>query len=300
LLPNLAQKAAKVTMLQRSPSYVMGFPSKSSGDTWIRKYLPAWFANNFIRYKFIIMPLLFFKVCRAYPEYGKKIVRQNAEAQLPKSVPIDPTFNPSYGPWEQRLCVCPDGDFFKCLGDGTTEVVTDVIKTVTSNGIDTVSGKTLDADIIVTATGLKLSLAGGAKIRVDGKPVQISEKFFWRSVMLQDVPNATVVIGYTNASWTLGSDTTASMICRLLKYMDKNNFSSAAPRVESEDGMKSAPVLNFSSTYIEKAKGALPRAGDKAPWLPRKDYFTDTWIAKYASLSTMVTGLEFTKVFEAR
>lgn len=300
LIPNLAKDAAKVTMLQRSPSYVMGFPRADTGDSWVRKWMPPWFANNYLRWKFIIMPLLFFKFCRAFPKQARKIIRGNTESQLPKTVPHDPAFNPTYNPWEQRLCICPDGDFFKSLGTGKADVVTDTIKTVTDSGIVTASGKNLEADIIVTATGLKIQMAGGAKISVDGNAISINSKFFWRSVMLQDIPNASVVMGYTNASWTLGSDTTANLLCRLFKYMDKNNLSSVTPRVAAGSKMADSAFLDFNSTYIEKAKGTLPRAGDRGPWLARSDYFTDTWTASYGSLRNLITDLHFTKMFEVK
>jgi cation diffusion facilitator CzcD-associated flavoprotein CzcO len=190
------------------------------------------------------------------------------------------------------LCASPDGDFFKALRDGTADVVTDKIKTVTATGIETESGKTLDTDIIVTATGLKMQLVGGAPITIDSTPLVLADKFVWRGMMLQDVPNAVVVVGYANASWTLGSDSTALQVSRLLKYMDKHGMAYAIPRVPEGQKMEPSPMINLSSTYIEKARALLPRAGDTGPWKPRLNYLTDQWQASHGSVTT---DIEFTK-----
>lgn len=290
LLPNLVDKAAHVTMLQRSPTYIMALPAVDPLGDWIRKWFPTRWAHTLVRWKFLILPFIFFSICRKWPNAGRKTIRKNQEAYLPKDTKYDPDFNPSYGPWEQRLCVCPDGDFFKAITKKSGSIVTDTITNITADSIQTKSGKTLDTDIIVTATGLKMQLAGGAVISIDGKPVAINEKFMWKGVMLQDVPNAAMMIGYTNASWTLGSDITALQCCRLLKHMDRNNQSSAIPRVPKGREMKHEPLLNLSSTYIEKAKGSLPSAGDIAPWKPRQSYLTDLMAAQFGSLTK---GLEF-------
>jgi len=290
LLPNIAEKAAKVTMLQRSPSYVMALPAVDPTGNFMKKWLPAWMASTLVRWKFLILPFIFFKFCRAFPNAARKVIQANTKKHLPPSIPHDPNFKPAYNPWEQRLCVCPDGDFFKALQNGNADVVTDTIKSVTSSGIQTASGKFIDADIIVTATGLKMQLAGGARISSDGVPVDISTKFMWKGVMLQDMPNAAFVIGYTNASWTLGADATAQTVCRLMKHMDSINASSAVPRVPVGQKIKSTPVLNLNSTYIEKAKGMLPRAGDVAPWLPRANYLADYWVSNYGDVTK---GMEF-------
>jgi cation diffusion facilitator CzcD-associated flavoprotein CzcO len=291
LFPVLAEKAEKVTMLQRSPTYILALPSVDPTGDLIRKVLPGWMAHRIVRWKFLVLPFLFFKFCRAFPNAARKVIRANAEKQLPKSMPHDPNFNPSYNPWEQRLCVCPDGDFFKALRERNSDIVTDTIKNVTATGIETESGKTIEADVIITATGLKMRLAGGAKMSVDGVHVNFSEKYLWKGVMLQDLPNAAVVIGYTNASWTLGADATAQLVCRLMKYMESKRLTSAVPRVKNGEKLKAQPVLNLNSTYIEKAKGQLPKAGDSGPWQPRANYLTDHWVASHGNLTT---GLDFT------
>lgn len=292
LVPTLAQKASKVTMLQRSPTYIISQPGVDPVGRLIYKLLPTFLALKIVRLKFLIIPFLFSKFCQAYPNAARWALRKRAERQLPKNIPHDPHFSPSYNPWEQRLCVALDGDFYAALRSGTADIVTDKIKTITGTGVETVSGKTLDADIIVTATGLKLQFLGGAAITIDSKPLNVAEKYVWKGQMLQDVPNAVLVIGYMNASWTLGSDSTALHLSRLLKYMDKNGMGSATARVPEGSKMQSQPVINLSSTYIQRAKSALPLAGDKGPWRPRLNYLTDQWEASYGSVTT---DIEFAK-----
>lgn len=290
LLPVLGEKATSVTMLQRSPGYIVGVPQKDPTSLFVKRYFPTWLAQKIVRLKLLILPFLFFCFCRSFPNAGRKAIRKRTQKELPPSVPHDPHFNPSYNPWEQRLCVAPDGDFYKALRERKTNIVTDTISTVNEHSIRTTSGKIIDADIIITATGLQMQLAGGARIRVDETEIDIPDKFLWKGVMLQDVPNACIVIGYTNASWTLGADTTAKLVCRLLKHMNSHGMTSAVPRVADED-METQPVLNLNSTYIVKAKGSMPKAGNVAPWLPRANYFRDFWEAKWGSITT---GLQFT------
>ena len=290
LLPVVAEKASKVTMLQRSPTYVMSLPSSDPMGNFVRRFLPNWLAFKIVRWKFLILPFIFFQFCRVFPNAARAVLKRRAEADMPKNIPHDPTFKPKYNPWEQRLCVCPDGDFWKALHTGNANVVTDHIETVTEHGITTQNGTKLDADIIVTATGLKMQLAGGARVTVDGKAIDFGEKFMWKGMMLQDLPNAAFVIGYTNASWTLGADATAQHITRMLNYMEKKGLTSATPRVAKGEKLAASPVLNLSSTYIEKAKGQLPKAGDSGPWKPRSSYLTDRWIASHGNLTT---GMHF-------
>ncbi|KAG4435531.1 hypothetical protein IFR05_008998 [Cadophora sp. M221] len=296
LLPNLVEKADHVTILQRSPSYIMALPAVDPMGNFIRKWLPTWLAHTLVRWKFLILPFIFFKFCRAFPNAARKVIQGNTKKQLGDcNVPLDPNFKPSYNPWEQRLCVCPDGDFFKALHRGNADMVTDTIKTVTAKGIQTDSGKFIDADVIITATGLKMQLAGGSKITVDNKRIDVSTKYVWKGVMLQDVPNAAIVIGYTNASWTLGADATARLVCRLLKKMDQEKDGVATATIEPGLKMNPSPMLNLNSTYIEKAKGELPKSGDVAPWKPRSNYLADYWVAGYGNLNT---GLKFSKLLK--
>lgn len=292
LLPNIAESAAKVTMLQRSPGYVVAVPSVDSTGAWMRRWLPTWLAYKLVRWRFLVLPFLFFLFCRKFPNAARRLIEWETTKQLPDNIPHDPNFNPRYGPWDQRLCVCPDGDFFEALKHGKADVVTDTIKTVTGDGILTETGKKLAADIIITATGLKMQLVGGASVSVDGVHVDLSKKFAWKSAMLQDIPNAALMIGYTNASWTLGADTTAHLVCRLCQYMDGKHMGSATPRVKEGINMTASNFLNLNSTYIEKAKGDLPSAGDRAPWKARSNYFVDSWTASH----DLTTDLQFEKI----
>ena len=293
LVPNLAQKAASVTMLQRSPSYIVAVPQDDAINRLARNWLPASWAHSFIRMKFFLMPWLFFKFCRAFPNAARKGIKKNAAKLLPKDYSMNPNFEPKYGPWDQRLCVSPQGDFYDAIREGKAEVLTGTIQEVTEKSIIMAnSDKVLHPDIIITATGLKLSMAGEAKITVDNEPVKISEKFLWKGIMLQDVPNLAFSIGYTNASWTLGADATSQFVTRLLNILKRDGQTSAVARVDKGSGLGEEQVLNLNSTYIVKAVGALPKAGDKAPWLPRNMYLFDLWDAKRGKL----TDLHFSRV----
>jgi len=293
LIPALAEAATHITMLQRSPSYILAQPATDSFGQWASKLLPSWMAYRIARLKFLMLSFLFIKFCSFYPLAARALIKKATVKELPESVPHDPHFEPRYNPWEQRLCLCPDGDFFKAMRAGKASVVTDTITTVTETGIQLASGQTLDADVIVTATGLKIKIAGGAPISIDNTPITLSEKFLWKSVMLQDVPNMATVIGYTNASWTLGADATALLVCRLLRYMKDQGITAAIPRLEHPESMKTVPALNITSTYVVRGKGELPKTGDKAPWLPRDTYFSDLWGAQYGSITQ---GMQFERV----
>jgi cation diffusion facilitator CzcD-associated flavoprotein CzcO len=287
LVPELAKKASHATMLQRSPTYIVSLSNKSRG--WFSWLLPSIIQHKLTRLSWAFTARLFFLFCQAFPNLAKRILRREALRQLPANIPHDPHFKPRYNPWDQRVCFCPDGDFFKALRSGRADIKTDTIRTVTEHGIELDSGETLEADIIVTATGLKMQIAGGSTIVVDGEKIDISEKFIWNGVMLQDVPNAGFVIGYTNASWTLGADATATLICRLLKYMDRRNITAAIPRVDASSKLQPRRLLNLSSTYISVAEKHLPKAADARPWLPRDNYFSDIFKAMFGRLDT---GLE--------
>ncbi|CAG8960540.1 hypothetical protein HYFRA_00008260 [Hymenoscyphus fraxineus] len=311
LLPELAKTAAFVTMVQRSPSYFAAVPTIDKLGESIRGIFPTWLYSKLLRWKHIIGTFLVNTFCAYFPNAARKGLTGKTAKLLPKSVPVDPHFTPSYNPWEQRLCVSPDGDFFTALKQGKANIVTDTIKTVNSTGLITSSGVQIDADIIVTATGLKMMMLGGAEIIVDGKTVSFPETFLWRSTLIQNVPNAAVFVGYSNASWTLGSDTGSQLICRVLKHMRRNAFTSATPTLGSTDpfsgddqsvalewqGMCDRKILNLSSTYFSKAKECIPKAGDRGPWQPRSNYFSDAWGALYGSLTQ---GIRYEKFESGR
>ncbi|KAF9889514.1 hypothetical protein FE257_007224 [Aspergillus nanangensis] len=284
LLPKMAESAAKVTMLQRSPTYILSLPNRRR--TLLSYLLPTALYRKLQRISWLLTSRFFFLFCQSFPTIARLILRLSVKLQLPRHVPYDPHFRPRYNPWDQRLCVCPDGDFFKSLHTGRADVKTDTIASVTPTGIDLTSGDSLDADIIVTATGLRLQIAGGTSLSVDGVPVHLSEKFLWHGIMLQDLPNAAFVIGYTNASWTLGADATAQFLVRLLGEMDRRGVKAAVPRVPAEKQKVLQPrrLLNLSSTYVTKAEEHLPKAADRGPWLPRDNYLDDLKFAKKGSI----------------
>lgn len=291
LLPNLAKKASHVTMLQRSPSYFISIPN-SERRPWTDRWLPRWLSCKINRYKFLIFTHIFYHYCLMFPNAAKKWMRSNTIKMLPSAVPYSPHFEPRYNPWEQRLCICPDGDFFKSLHDGKADIVTSHIKTVSETGIELESGNKLDTDIIVTATGLKLQFGGGARISVDGIPLRLPDKFTWNAVMLQDVPNCFLVFGYANASWTLAADTAATLVCRLLQQMNREGLASAVPKIDHPEEIKLSTTLTLTSTYVLKALGSFPKSGVSGPWKSRSNYFMDYYKAKYGDIST---GLQFSK-----
>ncbi|KFY79741.1 hypothetical protein V499_01310 [Pseudogymnoascus sp. VKM F-103] len=293
LLPVVAQKASKVTLLQRSPAYIVAVPAKDKTAQFLCTLLPVWLAYKILRWKFVLVTFIFFRFCHSFPEAAKKLIRGGAEKLLPKRITYDPHFKPAYNPWEQRLCACPDGDFYKAFQQENVDIVTSRIRDVTGNSIITESGEVLETDIIVTATGLKLQLAGGATISIDGKPIALQEKFLWKGVMVQDIPNMSFIIGHTNASWTLGADSSATFTCRVLKYMERKYMASAVPTMPDSESAVGAPILNLNSTYIEKAKGCLPQVSTSGPWKRRSHWLKDDWIAHYGSLTA---GMKYTKL----
>ena len=235
---------------------------------------------------------IFFLFCQRFPNFARWLLKLNVRKQLPNHIPYDPHFKPRYNPWEQRLCVCPDGDLFRSLRQGKADVKTDTIREVTKNGIILNSGEQLEADIIITATGLRLQIAGGATLSVDGKKIDVGDKYLWNGIMLQDLPNAAFVIGYTNASWSLGSDATALFVCRLLKELESRKLIAAVPRLKEKDAatLQDRPLLNLKSTYVSLAERVLPKAADRGPWQPRDHYLKDL---KFAHSGDIDPGLEF-------
>jgi cation diffusion facilitator CzcD-associated flavoprotein CzcO len=291
LIPSLVEKASHVTMLQRSPSYILSIPAVDPIVTFIRRSLPKRLGLKAARAFCLIRNIIFYKFCTIFPNAGRNILLKGVKSQLPQDWPLNPNFVPTYDPWDQRICVCPDGDFFKSLSSGKASVTTGHIKVVTSDTIVLKeSSQILRPDIIVTATGLKIQVAGGAEIRVDGKPFQASTKFFWHGLMLQDLPNAAVILGYTNNTWTLGADAASQIVCRFLNHMQRKGHAVAVPRVEDESSLKLVPLLNLKSTYVERAKAYLPKAASMAPWKPRANYVEDMWLARWGDLTK---GMQF-------
>lgn len=299
ILPVIAKTAAKVTMLQRSPSYVMPLTSSPGHIFAVRRFLPKRIAETINFWKDIFLQTLLRMFCITFPDFARRILIKGMARELEGSgIPVDPHFTPRYYPWSQRLCVCPDGDFYHALRGGNCDVVTDHIDTVTETGIKTQSGKTIDADIIVTATGLRLLILGGVDCTVDGQRFEISEKFAWRNFMLEGVPNMAMVIGYTNMSWTLGSDACLRLLMRVIHHMKKIGAVAVRPVVQNRETLKSEPLISMKSTYFLVAQDKLPRKAGVDPWNERKGYISETFMASFGRIESITKGLAFTMGLE--
>jgi cation diffusion facilitator CzcD-associated flavoprotein CzcO len=275
-VPALAATAAHVTMLQRSPTYIMPVPSRDTLNRRLRQLLGEERAYAVTRRKNIIRQSLGYRLSKRHPELVRRFVRRiNAQHLKGSGVDIDVHFKPAYGPWDQRLCAVPDADLFKALRAGTASVVTDHIDTFTETGIRLRSGQELAADVIVTATGLDLLAFGGIDLHVDGRPVMLSETVAYKSLMLSGVPNFVFAVGYTNASWTLKVDLVCAYFCRLLAHADARGWDAAVAELPA-DGMALRPLLDFDAGYVLRSLDELPKQGDRAPWHLAMDYRRDT------------------------
>lgn len=284
LLPNIATKAAHVTMVQRSPTYIMSM-NNETGNSLRHKLLPRSWAFKIDRWIFMWTIVILYNICRLFPERSRKTLQGAVEKQLPKHISVDPHFTPSYKPWDQRLCFAPNGDFFESLRTGKAHVETGHIKSVSTDCVILESGKQLGADIIIPATGLKLAIGGHISISVDNKPVDLADRFAWHAALLQDVPNLAFMMGYINASWTLGAETTAHIVCRILQHMKIKGYDIATPRMPAGSPIQPRLMWNLDATYVKKATSSMPRCGDIGPWKGRVNYFVDLWKAKYGSIT---------------
>ncbi|WP_028637780.1 flavin-containing monooxygenase [Nocardioides sp. URHA0032] len=273
LVPAMAQAgAAHVTMLQRSPTYVLSLPGRDPIATRLHR-LPSALRYRIVRAKAILASTLFFQLSRRRPEMVKGFIRKEAAKQLPPDVDVDEHFRPAYNPWDQRVCFVPDGDLFEALRSGSASVVTDHIERFTERGILLRSGEELEADVIVSATGLTLKAMGGVELTVDGAEVKMQDTMTYKALMLSDVPNFVFTIGYTNASWTLKADLVADFVCRLLRHLDEHGVRRVvAPR---DPSVGEERLIDFSSGYILRALDELPKQGDREPWKLRQNYLKD-------------------------
>ncbi len=292
IIPVLAEKTARVTMLQRSPTYIVSRPSQDALARMLRRRLPTRIAYAIARWYFVLFGIYFFGLCRRKPEAVKKWIVSQASAQLSTDYDVKTHFTPSYNPWRQRLCLAPDGDFFRAIKAGKADVVTDQIATFTESGIRLQSGRELAADIIITATGLKLLLLGGIQIAVDGKPVKFSETTNFKGVMFSDVPNLFAAFGYTNASWTLKCDLTCAYVARLINHMDRRGYAACTPRLR-DPSVSPEPLIDFSSGYVQRAIDQLPRQGSKKPWKLYQNYVRDLLSLRFGSIDD--GALEFAR-----
>lgn len=282
IVPKIAEKVEKVTMLQRSPTYIAAFPNKDKVAKFIKRLLPNKLAYKIIRTKNILTQIAFYKLCKKFPKTMKKLLLKQIKKAL-EDFPVDPHFTPNYKPWDQRFCIVPDGDFFKAIKSGKAFIETEIIEAFTENGIKLKSGKTLEADIIISATGLKLLPFGGAEISLNNKPFDITKQFIYKGLMLSELPNFFVFAGYTNASWTLKSDLTSEYISRVLNYMDNHNYSSIKAKV-IEKNLGELPLINLDSGYIHRAKDILPKQGDRFPWRLYQNYILDYKVLRVNSI----------------
>jgi cation diffusion facilitator CzcD-associated flavoprotein CzcO len=274
LVPALAPAAAHVTMLQRSPTYIASLPEKSPAAAVLRKVLPAQKAGTATKWFHALMTQGFYHVCRRYPKQMRRLLIRGLQRELPKGYDVATHFTPTYNPWDQRFCAVPNGDLFKALSNGSAEVVTDTIERFTPKGLRLSSGAELEADVIVTATGLELLFLGGMALTVDGESVDPATRLSYKGMMLEGVPNLAVAIGYTNASWTLKCDLTCDYVCRLLNHMHERVLTECVAR-NTDGTVEEGTMLGLTSGYIQRSAHLLPKQGAKHPWRVHQSYLRD-------------------------
>jgi monooxygenase len=283
LIPAMAERAAHVTMLQRSPSYVVSLPAGDPIADALRAVLPARIAYPIVRAKNVIVQSIVYKLCRAAPRLMKALLRRGVAGRLPAGYDVDTHFKPRYEPWDQRLCLVPDGDLFEAISSGRATVVTDRISSFTEHGLLLASGTELEADVVVTATGLNLLVLGGMSIAVDGREIQLSQTVGYKGMMLSGVPNLALTLGYTNASWTLKGDLVADYVCRLLTHMDERGAAQCTPRAP-DPSQPLAPFLDLASGYVQRSIAELPKQGAVTPWRLHQNYLRDVMMLRFGPL----------------
>lgn len=286
LVPELAKKAEHVTMLQRSPTYIINLPSEDPIANWFKKVLPMQWAHNISRWKNILISLGLYTASRKWPDKMRKFITDRVERYMGNKFNKE-DFNPKYNPWDQRLCLIPDNDLFKSLKSGKSSIQTDTIKKFTETGILLNSDKELEADLIVTATGLKIQLLGGIVPYIDGKEIHSGDLIAYKGVMFSGIPNFAVAVGYTNASWTLKCDLNCMFFARVLQHMDRNNLSTVKPKFDHKK-FTTEPLLDFDAGYIQRALDVLPKQGSRKPWKVHQNYVKDLMSLKYGSVTDPV------------
>jgi cation diffusion facilitator CzcD-associated flavoprotein CzcO len=274
IVPAMAETAAHVTMVQRSPTYIISVPATDPIDAKLRERIGARRAYPVTRWKNVLVTTLIYQLSQRRPQMMRNWIRGMTIKQLPSGYDVDTHFKPVYGPWDQRLCLVPDGDLFGAIRHGKASVVTGQIATFTEHGIQLESGEEVEADIVVTATGLQLLALGGIQLTVDGKDVQLPETMAYKATMLSGVPNFALTIGYTNASWTLKADLVSEFVCRLLRHMDRHGYDVCVP-VNDDPRVTERPLLDFAAGYILRSMHEFPKSGSRTPWRLGMSYLND-------------------------
>ncbi len=274
LVPELAKKAAHVVMLQRSPTYVVSMPAEDPIANWLRDHVPAELAYGLARWKNVLLGMFFFQLSRRRPDFARKRMIDLVRKELGPDYDVEKHFTPHYKPWDQRVCLVPDSDLFTAIREGRASVVTDHIEAFTETGIRLRSGEELPADLVVTATGLKLQFLSGMELTVDGRRIEPAKTMTYKAMMLCDVPNLVCTFGYTNASWTLKADLTSEYVCRLLRHMSATGARKAMPR-HADASVEERPFLDFSSGYVQRGLSSFPKQGSKRPWKLDQNYVLD-------------------------
>jgi monooxygenase len=282
LVPAMAETAGHVTMLQRSPSYIFSLPGVDPIARLLRRVLPARVSYPLLRWKNVLLATLTYQLARKRPRLIKRAIRAGVKRRLPEDYDLDTHFKPRYDPWDQRVCLVPDGDLFSAISAGQATVLTDQIETFTERGLKLASGAELEADVIVTATGLNLLALGGMSLAVDGQEIDLAKTMSYKGMMLGGVPNLTFAIGYTNASWTLKCDLVCEYVCRLLNYMDEHGYQQCVP--QDDPSVARQPMIDFSSSYVLRAIEGFPKQGSKSPWRLRQNYVLDILAMRFGSL----------------
>ena len=283
LVPSLADRAALVTMLQRSPTYIVAVPARDRVALALRELLSPKLAYRLTRWKNVALGMFFFQLARRFPGLARRRMLEGVRQALGPDYPVEPDFSPRYNPWDQRVCLTPDGDFFEAMKQGRVAVRTGEIDRITRDRVRLVDGGELKADVLVLATGLQLQLMGGMVLEIDGAELRPAESFMYKGMMLSDVPNFAVSLGYTNASWTLKSDLTGEYVCRLLRHMAAHGYDCCTPRVR-DSSLQPEPWTTLSAGYVQRSIAAFPKQGSRAPWRIYNNYLLDLIALRYGKL----------------
>ena len=284
MVPEMAKTAAHVTMLQRSPTYVVARPSEDALANRLRRFLPSMLAYNLTRWKRILLGMYIYRMSRRDPGKLKRLLQGGVRMALGPDYDVAKHFTPRYNPWDQRLCLVPDGDFFKSIKSGRASVVTEEIDSFTEKGIRLKSGEELEADLIVTATGLNLQVLGGLQLTVDGKRIDLAKTLTYKGLMHSGVPNLVSSFGYTNASWTLKCDLTCEYVCRLLNHMKKTGMRQCTPR-NTDLTLTEQPWIDFTSSYLQRTMHLFPKQGSRPPWKLYQNYPKDIMLLRFGKVA---------------